>query len=261
MELYFHNKVESNNLVYSLIDPNDKEIRYIGKTIQGIKRIYEHLKAGNLKNDGNTPKANWLRKLLNAGQYPEVRILYQFNGNFNKFKYNEILYKKEQELINFYLTIGYDLTNLQDGGPGSPNRPTSELTRKKMSESAKKRGLPQALKDQQKPKFNDPEGMKFCSICLEVKFIQEMSQNKKNRKCKTCFNKLRPSRIVPGARKAFVEKVSHKVSAKNIKTNEEIIFSSMREAVRKIGGKFNRLGIKRSIKNQTPYYGYIWRKI
>lgn len=253
--------INSNNLIYGLIDPNTNELFYIGKTIQGIERIRQHFKFSNLKFDGNTRKANKIRKLQSNNQITLVAVLYQFNGNFDKKTCNEILYKKEQELIDFYRMLGYDLTNLDDGGPGCTGRAVSEITSKKMSESAKKRGLNEFLLNQQKSKFQDPSGLKICSTCLIAKPLNEISRSKKSRTCKSCFNENRPSRIIPGARKSFVEKQSYKVSAKNCLTGEIIIFSSMHEACRKIGGKINRTNINVHIKKQTPYYGFIWSKI
>lgn len=262
MQLNVLNPTDSKNLVYGLIDPNTNDLFYIGKTIQGLLRVRQHLTPSGLKNDGNTKKANKIRKLLENNQIPIVKILYQFNVNFDKKTCNEILYKKEQELIDFYNILGYELTNHQDGGPGSPGRTFSEATLKKMSERAIKRGLPQALKDQQKPKFNDPPGLRICSRCLIAKPLNEIRKFKStSRECRVCYNKNRPNRKIPGARITYILTLGSKVKAKNIETNEEIIFPSMREAARQVGGKCSKTGIKNCIKNQTSYYGYIWSKI
>lgn len=225
----------------------------------GLERIRQHFTPSGLKNDGNTKKANKIRKLKENGQIPLVTILCQFNTDFDKNTRNEILYEKEQELINFYNMLGYNLSNHQDGGPGSPGRILSEKTIKKMSKSAKKRGINEFLKEQQKPKFDDPPGLKICSRCLIAKPLNQLI--KKSRQCKSCFNENRPSRVIPGSKIAYIKKCGQQILAINIETNEEIIFQSKREAARKIGGKSSKTGISNSIKKQSPYYGYIWSKI
>ena len=252
----------SNYIVYSLIDPNTNEIRYIGKTIQGLKRIKEHTKDSSLKHDGNTKKANWIRKLKKNGQEPKFGILYTMGEcSWSKEEINNHLYKKEQELIEFYKMLEYDLTNHQDGGPGSPNRKINEKTSRKMSESAKRRGLPKALVEQQKPKFNDPEGKRICSNCLNVKNYNEFTSGRNSRKCKHCFNENRQTRVIPGAKEKHVKSISFKVKAINVVTSDIKIFDSMRFAARQIGGNCNKTGIRNSIKLNTPYYGYIWSLI
>ena len=251
--------LESQFIVYGLVDPRNDNIRYIGKSINGLKRPKEHSKPSNLKNDGNTRKANWIRSLLKLGLKPKISILYTLgNCSWSKNDINECLYKKEHELIEYYNILGYDLTNAQDGGPGSTGRKLSEESLKKMSESGKKRQIPQALKDNWKPKFNDPESKRICSICLVAKDINEISHGKKTRHCKDCFNKNRKSRIIPGAKQKADNDKCKKVKAINIITKEQIIFKGFRPAAKIIGGKCSKSGIRLSIKKNRPYYNYVW---
>jgi len=248
----------SEFIVYGLIDPDTFDIRYIGKSITGLKRANEHRKPASLKNDGNTPKANWIRKLKNNGKDYFTTILYNLgNCQFDKTTINDILYKKEQELINYYNILGYNLTNRQDGGPGSPGRILSEESKKKMSLSAKKREMPKALKDNQKSKYNDPEGKRICSKCEETKELDSFGKYKEKfyRVCRSCFNKNRPKRRVKDPYKS----TKIPVIAKNEK--EIIKFNGLKEAARLIGGKCNKTGINLAIKNNRSYYGYFWSLI
>lgn len=179
--------MESKYIIYGLIDPNDKDIRYIGKSMSGIRRAREHYAPSNLKNDGNTPKANWIRKLRDNNQKYEIVVLFSLDTiNSDKSLINLILYNKEQEFINLYRTINTKLTNLQDGGPGSPDRKISEETRQKMSDSAKKRGLNNALKEQQKPKYPVFEDKRYCSKCTEIKDLSSFKKNTRDHICKKC---------------------------------------------------------------------------
>lgn len=59
--------------IYGLIDPNNKILRYIGKSTDISRRYREHCRLCNCKT--NTYKDRWLRKLLNNKQIPELIIL------------------------------------------------------------------------------------------------------------------------------------------------------------------------------------------
>lgn len=249
-------------IVYGLIDPNSKQIRYIGKSMTGLNRANQHYTNSSLKRDGNTPKANWIRKLKDNNQKYEIVILFKLeNNNLNKQQINQLLYEKEQEFINFYKSTINDLTNLQDAGPGSPSRQISEETRIKMSESAKKRGLNKALKDQQKPKYPVFKDKKYCSKCQEVKELSFFKKNSRDHVCNICFNKNRKSRAIPGSRQKYADSMGIKIKAINLKNNENIEFKSLRDAARIIGGKCSKTGIRLAIQKQRSYYGFIWSKI
>jgi hypothetical protein len=60
-------------VIYGLIDPNTKELRYIGKTKNLKDRIYNHYKKEKLK--PNTYKNNWLKSLLKLNQRAEIIVL------------------------------------------------------------------------------------------------------------------------------------------------------------------------------------------
>ena len=49
-------------MVYGLVDPETKELRYIGKSAQGIARINSHFYPKRLRDD-DTYKARWIKKL------------------------------------------------------------------------------------------------------------------------------------------------------------------------------------------------------
>ena len=58
--------------IYALIDPRNNEVRYIGKSVEPIKRLYEHKCVS--KND-NSYKAKWIRKLQKLNLKPQMKIL------------------------------------------------------------------------------------------------------------------------------------------------------------------------------------------
>jgi group I intron endonuclease len=242
-------------IVYGLCDPDTLELRYIGKSIKGSVRCFEHCKSHSLK-EGNTPKNNWLKKLKAQDKNPVFVLISEYNKNVS----NESLYESEQFFIAFYKELGCSLLNLTDGGPGRSGYKLPPESLEKMSQAAKVRALPQALLDQQKKKLpEDKDGMRFCSKEKHWDKIENFGSNNFN--CKSCFNKYRESRAVPGSRKKHEKTRGSKVIVLDSNNNELIGFYSKRDAARFIGGKCNKFGISLAIKNNKEYYGYYWRLI
>ena len=61
--------------IYSLIDPDTNEVRYIGKTSNIKRRYYEH--TTNIKS--NSHKSNWIRNLHTDGKSPILNIIEECN--------------------------------------------------------------------------------------------------------------------------------------------------------------------------------------
>jgi hypothetical protein len=62
------------NLIYGLIDPRDRCLRYVGKTHKRREwRLGEHIQHAS---DGSTlPVHRWIRELLTQGSQPEIVVL------------------------------------------------------------------------------------------------------------------------------------------------------------------------------------------
>ncbi len=65
--------------IYSLTDPIDNQIKYIGKSNNPHKRYYNHI--GDVKKGFKNKKCNWLRKLLNENKKPILQILEECDDN------------------------------------------------------------------------------------------------------------------------------------------------------------------------------------
>ena len=72
---YFYqiHKLQTNFIVYALLEPNTLEIRYIGKSCSGLSRVRQHFNPSQL--NSKNKKSNWLKSLLNKELYPQVKIL------------------------------------------------------------------------------------------------------------------------------------------------------------------------------------------
>lgn len=102
-------------IIYGLIDPTTKELRYIGKSTSGIKRpnstITRVIKGTECRPGKSTLKVNWIKKLLKLGLRPEIEIL-EVHTKAEDLPEAEIFW------IAYYKFIGCRLTNMTKGGEG-----------------------------------------------------------------------------------------------------------------------------------------------
>lgn len=128
----------SRNLIYGLIDPISKELRYVGKSTTGLKRPRQHGQAWSLSKT-KTHCSNWVRSLLKNNFSYEIEVLEEHNDA-------QSLYEAEQFWISYFKSIGCNLTNHTDGGAGVLGMKHSEHTKKNWSLNRKGRKLSEATK-------------------------------------------------------------------------------------------------------------------
>ncbi len=97
-------------IVYGLFDPRTQELRYVGKSCQGLKRPRKHSAPSQLKKQTHT--ARWCSELAAQRLRPEIEVLEEHLGA-------ETLYDAEQFFIAYFRSIGCRLTNHVDGGRGA----------------------------------------------------------------------------------------------------------------------------------------------
>lgn len=119
--------------IYALVDPRTDEIRYIGKTsIKPERRLTQHLY------DSTTPKTRkdyWIRSL--GKTLPELHILEVCSDS----TWREL----EAYWISLGRAIGWNLTNLTDGGDGCDGFKHHAETKEKLSEIARRRSITPAM--------------------------------------------------------------------------------------------------------------------
>lgn len=87
--------------IYSLLDPDTKEVRYIGKTSRELKHRYrEHI--SYLKD--NTHKVKWIKKLKSSNKLPIIELL------------EECTELNWSEREKYWIAQFTNLTNSTDGG-------------------------------------------------------------------------------------------------------------------------------------------------
>lgn len=93
--------------IYTLEDSNGN-IRYIGKSKNIKRRLREHVKNYN---KSNTYKNNWIKSLINRGDYPVISVLDEVEYEDSSFF--------EMYWISQLESWGFNLTNLTIGGEGT----------------------------------------------------------------------------------------------------------------------------------------------
>ena len=94
-------------IIYGLIDPITKELRYIGQTKQKIECRLRYHKYLSKKDGHRSYLYNWLNSLYKKNCFAEILIIEE---NIQELDFWETFY------IQYYKGIGCNLTNLAPGG-------------------------------------------------------------------------------------------------------------------------------------------------
>lgn len=109
----------NKHIIYALVDPRNQRIRYIGKTSNAERRLYEHIAEGRRP---STHRTRWINQLTRAGIEPILIELEEVT--------QENWQERERFWIQHYKQEGHSLTNGTDGGDGIVN-PSVELRSKR----------------------------------------------------------------------------------------------------------------------------------
>ncbi len=93
--------------IYTLSDPITEKIRYVGKSNDPKKRLYDHIKLCKLS---FTYKNNWIKSLLNINMTPILNVIDEVDIDNWQFWEKYWILKLREE--------GHDLTNFAEGGNG-----------------------------------------------------------------------------------------------------------------------------------------------
>jgi len=160
--------------IYVLIDPENLQIRYVGKTAYPEKRYYSHI---HVKKKSHC--SNWIESLKERSLIPHFIIIDTVPEN--NWQYWETYY------IAQYKESGYDLTNHTLGGDGINGKIVDTETRLKISNSQKgNKGywFGKTFTDEHKKKIGDRrkgENHPFYGKNFTLKHRQKLSESFKGR--------------------------------------------------------------------------------
>lgn len=270
--------------IYILIDPENKNIGYVGQTNNLKRRYNTHLTKCMIESDCEyqTYKSRWLRKLISNGLKPIIEVL-DFCENLEQSN------EREKFWIDKMSQNGFELTN------SHPTDVTefSLITRQKMSSVRKGKKLEDIIGKEKAEKLkiynseriklnnpnksDDPLVKEKISKSLKKYFLNPENHWAHGRKMnEDHIEKLRKSKIGNpknvGNRNPRTNEQKQKLRDKILGTKVErhIIlqldiennlikeWKSMREIERKTD--FSRLQISRCCKGLKKYYGgFIWK--
>lgn len=104
--------MRDTTFIYALCQPDTGEIRYIGKSDNPKARLPRHIWYSTKKQPlPMFHAACWIRSLVAEGKAPTLKVL-------REVPYDERKYW-ERRAIRVYRAVGFDLTNVAEGGEGS----------------------------------------------------------------------------------------------------------------------------------------------
>lgn len=108
-------------IIYSLIHPITKDVRYIGWSSNLERRYKDHIR--DAENNKKSHKCSWIRSLLKDGLMPEV------------FEIEKVTYEKRNEREIYWISYygRENLVNSTDGGEGSVGFKFSEESKNNLS--------------------------------------------------------------------------------------------------------------------------------
>lgn len=247
---------DRKTIIYTLADPINGEIRYVGKTVKSLKnRLSGHLCA--IKKERNH-RTNWIKSLLREGSIPMIEILEE--TTWEQSQDIEIMY------ISQFRNWGFKLVNSSDGGEGNLGLKRSKESNMKSSLSMRKyskRVYQYSLEGVAIASYNSPVYASEVIKGRRENIVQCCLFEKKSHKG-FIWSYLSPSKIDltkyehlpnPGNKtinNTFVQK-SKKVIITDLKTGEETIVKSIEEAA-KFTGKSNA-GICEECQNKRKVRG------
>lgn len=107
--------------IYTLSDPRDNQVRYVGWSFNPRQRLHAHVSRAR---HGGSYKYHWIAQLLALSRLPVLEIVESGNGDWQE---------AERRWIATLKAAGSPLTNLTAGGDGTPGYFPSLATRAKMA--------------------------------------------------------------------------------------------------------------------------------
>lgn len=163
-------------VIYALSDPRTGEIRYVGKSCNGLKRARSHSYPGVLRRD-RTRCGNWIRSLQAAGLAPVVEEIEEHVDH-------DALWVAERFHIARFRSLGVNLTNHTDGGEGCPGKKMGPEQREKLRlvnlGNKHALGKKQVLSDEQRATLRKRAAQRSSNLVVRAKIAVTLTGKKQS---------------------------------------------------------------------------------
>ena len=139
--------------IYILQDPNNMDVRYVGKTTNPKKRFYQHTNKKVQERSRRRYLSNWILKLLNRDKKPIMTVIDCTSKDWKEL---------EMYWIEQFKNWGFKLVNLTTGGEGTPGYTHTKETIDKLSKIIS---------------CVSPEGLEYSGNCKEIAKIIGVSSS------------------------------------------------------------------------------------
>lgn len=214
-------KIKNKVYIYTLSDSETNEIKYVGKTKQSLYlRYIDHISFSNHRIKLNYPLKNWIKHLLNNNKYPIIEIVDIVNKD--EWEKEEIFY------IDYFKYLGFNLKNFKNGGLKGNEGLNWKWSKKSLIENRKK-------------EINKDKNLFLFDINGKyIKTFQNIYEacNFFNINRKICYNKIKRKNLFNKFyfifennifEKPIRKNLQRKIQVINIKTNNIIIFDSIKD--------------------------------
>jgi hypothetical protein len=130
-----------HRIIYVLVDPRNREIRYVGQTVSGLKRRRAAHVSKARNSTRNLHVYNWLRQLDRLGLYP---LIEEVESGEWTVEYTNL---REAMWIAAVRESGSDLTNLHQGGGNYRHQSIPPEVREKIGAQSKRMWQDQEYRD------------------------------------------------------------------------------------------------------------------
>jgi predicted GIY-YIG superfamily endonuclease/predicted DNA-binding protein YlxM (UPF0122 family) len=134
---------EKTTYIYTISDENGN-IRYIGKSNNPKRRIYQHI-----NEKFNKHKYNWLQSIIKRGEFPKIEVIEEVPES--EWQIHEVYW------ISQFKSWGFNLINKTTGGDGANGYKHKPSSKKKMRHAK----LGTTLSDEHKEKISNSVKKKF----------------------------------------------------------------------------------------------------
>ena len=150
-------------IIYGLIDPRTRNLRYVGKSKHGFARLRAHVLQAQHPSKPKFHVHHWINTLISEGLRPEIVLIERLDPESNLIVMREL----ERWYVLYFRGQGCDLANSTDGGDGTEGYKYSAESRAKMRKA--KLGTKRTLESRERQKQNACRGSANPSCRPEVR--------------------------------------------------------------------------------------------